>query len=53
MPQRSAVELVPNVLPLGHEFVHEAYKCCIVRGFQEVEHLVQKDIFQALTGLLG
>jgi hypothetical protein len=53
MPQRSAIELVTEVTPLRHESVHEAYKICSVSRFQQVDQLMDEDIFQALTGFLA
>src|SRR5688572_25604661 len=53
MPQRSAVELVTEMTPLRHEFIHQAYEICVVRRFQQVDQLMHENIFEALRRLLG
>lgn len=53
MTKRGAVEFVPDISPLGHEFIHKAHKVSIVRGFQQMDHLMDSNIFKAFARLLG
>ena len=52
MPHRQPVEDLPAGLPLGHEMVHQGDEAGVVGGFQQVDHLVNHDVFEALPGLL-
>ena len=50
---REAVEHVSVDLPAGHEVVHEGDETPVVGGFEEMGHLVDGDVFQALGRLLS
>jgi len=40
-------------LPFGHELIHQRHKAGVVRRFEQVEHLVDDDIFKAFHRLSG
>src|SRR5688572_18106657 len=52
MPERGAVELVAEVTPLGHEFIHQADKVGIVRWLQKMDHFMDEYIFETFWCLL-
>jgi hypothetical protein len=47
------VENVAHRLPLGHKLVHQGYKTCVVRWFEQVNHLVDDNIFKTPDRLSG
>jgi hypothetical protein len=53
MPNGQAVEDLTMELPLGQETVHEGDETGVVLGFQEMNHLVDDDVFEAFTGFFG
>ena len=53
VPHRQAIEHVPVELPLGHESIHQRDEAGVVRRLQQVDHLVDDDVFEALARLLG
>jgi hypothetical protein len=50
--QWGGVELISPQLPLGHELVHVGSKALVVMALQQVRHLVQDDIVEALWRFL-
>ena len=53
MPHRQAVQRFPVELPLRHEAVHQRDEAGVVGRLQQVHHLVNDDVFEALARLLG
>jgi hypothetical protein len=49
MPQGQAIEFIVAGAPLGSELCNEGDEAFIVGGFQEMEHLMENDIFEALA----
>ena len=48
-----AVEDVTTELPLGHELIHQRHEAGVVGWLQQVDHLMDHDVFEALAGFLG
>jgi hypothetical protein len=48
MPDRKPVQCLAQGLPLGHEPIHQRYKVRVVRRFEQVNHLVDDNVFEAL-----
>ena len=48
-----AVEDVTTELPLGHELIHQRHEAGVVGWLQQVDHLMDHDVFEALARLLG
>ena len=38
-------------LPLRHELIHQRHEALVVRGFEQVNHLVNHDVFEAFPRL--
>ena len=53
VPHRETVQCPVVALPLGHESIHQADEAGVVRRLKQVTQLVDHDVFEALTGLLG
>src|SRR3990167_9494787 len=53
MPHRKTIQHIPIISPLRYKPVHERFEARIVPGFQQVEHLVHDDVFDALGWLPG
>lgn len=53
MSHRQAVEELAGGLPLGHKMVHQGNEAGVVSGFEQVDQLVDHDVFEAFPGLLG
>jgi len=52
MPHWQAVKNVAVKLPLGHELIHRGNETGVVRGRDQVDHLVHDDALKTLPGLL-
>lgn len=53
MPNWKPIEHLPAVLPIGHVLAHELLEAIVVRWFQDMDHLVHDDVFEALRRLAG
>ena len=51
VPDWQTVECFAVGLPFGHEAVHESNEAGVVRRFQQVDHLVNDDVFEAFWRL--
>ena len=51
MPNWQAIESVPVELPFGHKAIHQGDEAAVVSGFQQVDHFMHDDVFQALARL--
>jgi hypothetical protein len=50
---RQSIECVAVGLPLRHELIHQRHKALVVRGFEQVKHLVNQNVFEAFLRLSG
>jgi hypothetical protein len=50
MPDRQSVQGVAVGLPLGHELIHQGHETRVVRRFEQVNHLVNNNVFEASLG---
>jgi hypothetical protein len=53
VPHRQSVEDVAVELPLRHELIHQCHKALVMRWFEQVDHLVDDNIFKTLVALSG
>jgi IrrE N-terminal-like domain len=53
VPHRQSVEDVAVELPLGHELMHQLHEALVVRRFEQVNHLVDDNIFKTFDRLSG
>jgi hypothetical protein len=53
MPNRQLVQFVLMKPPRRHELVHQTDEAVVVRGLQQMNHLVHDDILQTFRWLLG
>ena len=53
MPYGKIVQLIPIVLPLGHEQIHHQHKTSVVAGLDQVREFMHHDVLQALRRLFG
>ena len=51
MPHREAIEGFLAVLPGGKVIIQQASEACVVAWFQDMDHLVDDEVLQALAGL--
>jgi hypothetical protein len=51
--QGRLVEFVTVQSPLGKKLVHQSLEAVGVLAFQEVHHLVDQDVFDAIEGFFG
>jgi hypothetical protein len=51
VPHGQPVEGVAVGLPLEHELIHQRHKAGVVRRFEQVNHLVDDNIFKTFHGL--
>ena len=47
------VQLIPIVLPFGHEQIHHRHKPGVVAGLDQVREFMHHDVLQALGWFLG
>src|SRR6266446_4266131 len=50
--QRSGIQLFSNQAPVRKELVHQTRKVIVVTSFNQVDHLMHNDIFDALRRFL-
>jgi hypothetical protein len=53
VPHRQSVQELTVRLPLGQKLIHQSYEPRIVRWFEQMNHLVDDDIFKAFDRLSG
>ena len=53
MSHRQPVQCLATVFPVGHEAMHQLLKPFVMRWLQNVDHLVNDDVFKALRRPLG
>ena len=53
MPHWQSVEDVAVGLPLRHELIHQRHEALVVRAFEQVNHLMKDNVFEALPRLSG
>ena len=53
MPHRQSIYDLAVGLPLGHELIHQGHEARVVRRFEQVDHLVNDDVFEAFPRLPG
>jgi len=46
------VQHFPVKLPLRHELIHQSHEAAIVNGFEEMNHLMNNDVFEAFARFL-
>jgi hypothetical protein len=51
MPDGQAIEHFPIGSPAGHKVVHQSDEAAVVGGFQQMNHFVSDDLFEAFPGL--
>jgi hypothetical protein len=52
MPNRQLIQLILIEPPKRHEPVHQGYETGVVGRFQQMNHLMHDDVFQAFRRLL-
>ena len=53
MPYRQAIESSSAFLPAGHEAIQKGAEAFVVGWFQQMDHFVDNDVFEALAGFFG
>ena len=53
MPNRQLIQRVLIEPPFRQKMVHQTNETVVVRGFQQVHHLMHDDIFQTFRRLFG
>src|ERR1700675_1877625 len=52
MSQRSGIQLFSNQAPIRNELIHQCGVAFVVASFNQVDHLMGHNIFEALRGFL-
>ena len=53
MPHWESIQGLAIGLPLGHVLLQQELESCVVGRLDDVKQLVDKDVLQTLSGLLG